>query len=442
MDNSWFRWERQASIHLLFPTLEVFYQPLESYSKVVAPTMILVFERGVVTWCIKESEFVEYGNNLLQLYCDPNKERKMVSDIKKSLSLLKMIEEKMDGLTLSKLSDHELADIHHKLYHAFLNYYTMGAIGTPLSFSAEIILKNKGLSDDVINSLATPDEISYVVEADQHLLQTKNTKSFIDKYFWIDNNYSGTKRINAIDVKKRLNFLKDKSATKMVHGQSVVKLDKESKRLIELLKHYSVYKDNRKKEILIYLHYIDSILKEVSRRTGLTIDQVRASLPSEVSNLLSGRLTKDKLNKRLDYSVIVWQKSKKKPQILMGSKGKEWEEKTLLKTSLGGIIQGRTACPGKVTGKVRILLKAEDCNQLKQGEVLVTFMTSPDFMRAIRKCSAIVTNLGGVTSHAAIISRELNIPCIVGTKTATKFLKDGDLIEVDADNGIVRVLNR
>ena len=67
-------------------------------------------------------------------------------------------------------------------------------------------------------------------------------------------------------------------------------------------------------------------------------------------------------------------------------------------------------------------------------------MTSPDYMVAVKKAAAIVTDEGGVTCHAAIVSRELKIPCIVGTKNATKALKTGDLVEVDADNGVVRLL--
>ena len=63
-------------------------------------------------------------------------------------------------------------------------------------------------------------------------------------------------------------------------------------------------------------------------------------------------------------------------------------------------------------------------------------------MAAMRKSSAFVTDEGGIISHAAIIARELKIPCIVGTKTATKILKDGDLVEVDADNGVIRILKK
>ena len=69
-------------------------------------------------------------------------------------------------------------------------------------------------------------------------------------------------------------------------------------------------------------------------------------------------------------------------------------------------------------------------------------MTRPDYIVAMKKAGAIVTNEGGITCHAAIVSRELGIPCVIGTKHATKILKNGDFIEVDADNGIIRILER
>ena len=69
-------------------------------------------------------------------------------------------------------------------------------------------------------------------------------------------------------------------------------------------------------------------------------------------------------------------------------------------------------------------------------------MTRPELMPAVKKAKAIVTDEGGITCHAAIISRELKIPCIIGTKIATKILKDGDFVEVDANNGVIRVLEK
>jgi pyruvate, water dikinase len=84
----------------------------------------------------------------------------------------------------------------------------------------------------------------------------------------------------------------------------------------------------------------------------------------------------------------------------------------------------------------------EDCKLLKRGEILVSNMTHPDYIIGMRKSGAIVTDEGGISSHAAIISRELGIPCIIGTKIATKVFKDGDHVEVDANKGIVKVIKK
>jgi len=100
-------------------------------------------------------------------------------------------------------------------------------------------------------------------------------------------------------------------------------------------------------------------------------------------------------------------------------------------------LKGLGASPGVASGKVRILADASKISELEEGEILVTRMTTPDFVPAMERAGAILTDEGGMTSHAAIVSREMEIPCIVGSIEATKKLHDGQLITVDADNGLV-----
>jgi pyruvate,water dikinase len=91
---------------------------------------------------------------------------------------------------------------------------------------------------------------------------------------------------------------------------------------------------------------------------------------------------------------------------------------------------------------VKIILNPDRITHIPNNFILVTGMTHPDFLPLMKKSRAIITEVGGITSHAAIISRELGIPCVIGTKIATKVLKDGDLVEVDADKGIVKILKK
>ena len=105
-------------------------------------------------------------------------------------------------------------------------------------------------------------------------------------------------------------------------------------------------------------------------------------------------------------------------------------------------LKGNIGSPGKVSGRVRIVINAHKKNNFQSGDVLVAGMTRPEFVPLMKKSAAIITDEGGITCHAAIVSRELKKPCIIGTKIATKVLKDGDLVEVDADKGVVKILER
>ncbi|MBI5635932.1 phosphoenolpyruvate synthase, partial [Candidatus Micrarchaeota archaeon] len=101
------------------------------------------------------------------------------------------------------------------------------------------------------------------------------------------------------------------------------------------------------------------------------------------------------------------------------------------------LVRGLGAAPGQACGVARVILDLKDLYQLKKGEILVTAMTTPDFVSAMKRAAAIVTDEGGSTCHAAIVSRELGIPCVVGTQGATGIIKTGQLITVDANTGCV-----
>jgi pyruvate,water dikinase len=101
------------------------------------------------------------------------------------------------------------------------------------------------------------------------------------------------------------------------------------------------------------------------------------------------------------------------------------------------ILRGISASPGVGSGPVKVVDSLEATKKVMKGDVLVTEMTSPDFVPAMSKCVALITDKGGTTSHAAIVSREMGIPCVVGTQQATKVLSDGVVVTVDGTNGIV-----
>ena len=134
-----------------------------------------------------------------------------------------------------------------------------------------------------------------------------------------------------------------------------------------------------------------------------------------------------------------------RPETVWSKKNKEKKEaaaeKAAVTTDRKVVVKGLPASPGSAAGKAHVILDPSKIAEFKDGEILVTTMTAPDWVPAMKKAKAIVTDAGGMTCHASIVSRELGIPCIVGTKCrsveATTTIQDGAEITVDATNGIV-----
>jgi pyruvate, water dikinase len=100
--------------------------------------------------------------------------------------------------------------------------------------------------------------------------------------------------------------------------------------------------------------------------------------------------------------------------------------------------RGITASPGKVTGRARIVLSPADNHKVKPGDILITTATTVDYLPAMKRAAAFVAEVGGLTCHAAVVAREFGVPCIVSLKNVTKKFKDGDLVELDANKGLVK----
>lgn len=173
------------------------------------------------------------------------------------------------------------------------------------------------------------------------------------------------------------------------------------------------------------------------------------------SKLNAQVLTKDEILKLAEYGIMIEKYYGGQPQDIefaiddnstitfvqtraITTKAKERIEK--IDSSHYGknkLLQGTGASPGIVTGKVKLILRKGDITKIENGDIIVTTMTSPDLVPAMSKSAAIITDLGGRTCHAAIVSREMGIPAIVGTQKATRILRDTQEVTVDAYNGIV-----
>ncbi|HAU66090.1 MAG: putative phosphoenolpyruvate synthase [Candidatus Uhrbacteria bacterium GW2011_GWF2_39_13] len=108
----------------------------------------------------------------------------------------------------------------------------------------------------------------------------------------------------------------------------------------------------------------------------------------------------------------------------------------------GNVIYGKIAYKGYVKGKAKVIFELSELSKIKKGDILVTPMTTPEMIPVLKKASAIVTDEGGITCHATIVSRELKIPCVIGTVNASHLISDNDLLEVDANKGSIKIIKK
>jgi len=183
------------------------------------------------------------------------------------------------------------------------------------------------------------------------------------------------------------------------------------------------------------------LLEQLIIRTGredamsMTFEEILSCLASEKVGDVSERHV---------YSYIIWDKTKDKLSITSG--GDAYRRiRELDKFIPKEEVIGTPACKGMAKGRVKIIpfsmTPEKYLSKMEKGDILVSDTTGPEMTVAIEKAAAIVTDEGGMMSHAAVISREFNTPCVVGTKYATEVFKDGDLVEVNANNGVVRKIS-
>lgn len=191
------------------------------------------------------------------------------------------------------------------------------------------------------------------------------------------------------------------------------------------------------------LYAMRRVFKEIAKRFEITLNQARFMLTPEYEKLLVGEgFDLLQLAQRERFCVLYSENGFDK---ILGNEARTLAASAEEKHDLAvKELRGQTASlgskPGVVRGTVKIVMTPADMPKMRQGDVLVAVATNPDVVPAMKKAAAIVTEQGGVTCHAAIVSRELGIPCVIGTKIATRVLRDGDDVEVDAAKGIVKKL--
>lgn len=280
-------------------------------------------------------------------------------------------------------------------------------------------------------------------------------KKHQQKWFWLHYNYRGPVleldyflqiwqglikegKVNKYVQEAKVKFGQLKKEQQVIFKQ--LKLDAHHKKLFQEARYIVWLKGYRKDCMYFGAYVINQLIKELARRLYISFHQAEYMYREEFGQaLLKKKFNAQELAQRAKFSIIyaTWDNM----YVYTGQQAKDflqklkWEKREIKKIDK---LTGQTACPGKARGIVKIVETVADISKMKQGDIMLSETTYPALVPAMKKAAAIVTNLGGLTCHAAIVARELKIPCVVGTKIATKVLRDGDKVEVDANKGIVR----
>lgn len=225
-----------------------------------------------------------------------------------------------------------------------------------------------------------------------------------------------------------------------------IRASKEDKGLLQMVHDIIYIKDERDDYRRRQSYTIQPLFQELARRFKLPVRGSLYLIREEMLDWFStGKLpvTKTEIKQRMAGYCLL-STNNRPVKIMSGQKMRKFlhSQKFNLNSGVNSAVRGLIGNQGLVRGSVCLVYTKHDLKKVVAGDIMVAVTTNPDYVPAMRRCKAFVTDEGGITSHAAIVAREMSKPCIIGTKVATRTFIDGDLVEVDANKGIVKILKR
>ncbi len=423
------------------------------------------------------------GDYCLKLFLeDKNKYKEFIDFWNKDFKRFNEVVKKIRDLDLNGVESKELANLLKELYQVAIEWhgtaYNVDAIDTVLTPLIEETIKKtypeekKSKLSAIYNKLTIPKEMSYVnrMELDKLMLLKEikekgieeckeKINKLIENYYWVNFGWGEApeytkedllKELEKADINAMIEQIQKRFDNSMNEKDALVdeiaKVDPLIKDYINIFDDYAVFHDWRKEGQVKAVHYIREMYKIFAERFDIDIELLYCMFPVE----LAEQVLKDKkpevesLRKRTDEWYYEYTEDGTHSEWYGDDAHKKRDEAIGLdKQEQHSELQGISASQGRIIGTAKVCLSAKNADEnINEGDILVTGMTMPEFVPAMKKSAAVVTDEGGLTCHAAIFSRELEIPCVVGTKMATRQIKDGDLLEVNANHGVIKILKR
>lgn len=324
-----------------------------------------------------------------------------------------------------------------------IEYYTEAKL--------KLLLRNVDISDDELSILCSPTSISNFFYSQEELWRIKNSpnnhdliETYIKNYSWCDATYIGCPILNQEEVRKRAKAMENRPVFRnnMNEKQEIINrldINDEVIFFIKVVELIGIWHDERKKNILQTIEKTDRVINLLSKQMNLDLEILKYCFSDELTltNLKNPEFIKILEIRRRGMALYA---TPHKNIVFTENDYLILIEKLVSNNESTKEISGTVASRGYAKGKVVICRSITDLERVQAGDILVASMTRPEFMPAMQRAAGFVTDEGGLTCHAAIISREMGKPCIIGTKNATAILNDGDMIEINANEGKIRIL--
>jgi phosphohistidine swiveling domain-containing protein len=362
----------------------------------------------------------------------------------------------VSGRDLSALTTAELRTLYDRGQDIDQQMWTISIFidGFDAGYDQSVISKiaaKHDLNQDEVATLLLPERASYITEWEIALWGvhqgTAPREHLYQKFFWYRTDYALYGRLDD-------EYLNDAIAraeparweSPRARKEEILKRHNLTSNPLEVFTVLAEWRDERKRLNFTGAHWLLGVLREACRRRDIDPDLATGLLPHQVPDFFDGKIERDELAHQFSGGVLAQMHEDGTDEYFFGAEADRlWSGvRARIDSARRGELTGMIASRGRARGRVVVIINpaSKDAEHMRKGDILVAPMTRPDFVMLMKKAGAIVTDEGGISSHAAIVSRELGVPCIIGTKNATQVLKNGDEVEVDAKEGIVKILKR
>jgi phosphohistidine swiveling domain-containing protein len=434
------------------------YAKTEDWTIKASPDELSIITNNVCKWYYVSRDGSEF-DEALKIALDGKALLKVKEKIKKRRAVLVA---KLRAADVTKLDNFRLAELVKAYYRVYFSF---------LEIPAACRVVDRGIrrrvDEKIISTISVPREFTSVTKETKAILETAIEykkgiivgKKFDSKLAELEKEFGyltcgyfneppkmiddyrklvleSAKNNPSTELKKLLNNFK----VDLKRREELVKsLSKEEKQIAKIAAQAAIIKDYSKESYAEIIFHAEKLFAEIAKRTKKDTFFIKQLIPEETIDLLLGKkqfgqeiLDRAKKSMTMTHNGGVY--------TILGEES-DLIEKEFFSVDLSSELRGRVACLGKASGIVKVIKSHAEFKKFNNGDVLVVHSTDPHFVVIMKKASAIIAEEGGLTSHVAVISRELGVPTIVGVENVTRILKDGDKVEVDANKGVVKKLS-